>query len=446
MKGYLNKLLLIATLLLSWYLTTMAAEPVQITWLHRVQTAEVEWANEIIALFEKEHPHIKVNLTTTSTGVNYQEKVAVLSAAGTPPDVFTGYADKLGFIIRGFARDITEFVERDRDELQLDAYFPGVLDASIRNGKRYGLPISITTQLLFYNKDMLMTHGLAVLPTDWDETTWTWDRLLEYSQRLTVRTPDGKFSQLAITQANTVSLPDLTWTFGGDWFEPEAYVNGFADRVTLTRPENIAAFKAMVHLYANYAAAGPTKGIPAWPGFPQGRVAMDWVGNWRMGTILEAQGSGTLSFSLAIAPPPLVATRDNTRYTTPLYMSSATKHPEEAWEFIKFAASHESQRLWVEKTRLLPARRTLAQNYIQGLTTVFDMTPNQIQTAIMGSIAHSRLSIEETVFDIPLEINRRTKDWLNPIITGAVPVETGLANLENSLNVYAKELKERMGF
>ena len=58
---------------------------------------------------------------------------------------------------------------------------------------------------------------------------------------------------------------------------------------------------------------------------------------------------------------------------------------------------------------MLPARRTLAQNYIQGLTTVFDMTPNQIQTAIMGSIAHSRLSIEETVFDIPLEINRRTK-------------------------------------
>jgi hypothetical protein len=96
-------------------------------------------------------------------------------------------------------------------------------------------------------------------------------------------------------------------------------------------------------------------------------------------------------------------------------------------------------------TRTMPARRTVAQEYIQGLRDVYAMTLDQIATAITGSIAHSRRSIEEAVFDLPLEINRRTKDWLDPIITGAVPVESGLASLENSLNVHAKELREKLG-
>ena len=67
-------------------------------------------------------------------------------------------------------------------------------------------------------------------------------------------------------------------------------------------------------------------------------------------------------------------------------------------------------------TRLLPARRTASQLYIQSLGDVFDMTAAQVQSVINGSIVHSRRSIEEAVFDLPLEIIRRKAEWIDPIL------------------------------
>ena len=418
------------------------AADVQLTFLHRTHTSEMEWAKTIIERFEATHPNIAVTLVTSPAGTAYQEKVAVMGAGGVAPDVFTGYGDKLGFIVRGFAEDVTQLAHRDSTEIQVNGFFPGVWEAPIYQGRRYGIPLTVTTQQVFYNKDMLSRHGLPLLPANWDDTSWTWDKLLEYGKRLTVHDADGRVSQLAITQATEAILPDVSWMFGGDWFEPEAYETGWVDKVTFTLPENIKAYNALVELYAKYAAAGPAKGIAAWSGFTQENIAMDWIWGWRMGAIQDAKRQGGLDFGLAIGPPPLVNNRANTRWTNPIFMSSATSYPEEAWDFLKFATSHESQELWVEKTRLMPARRTAAQTYISGLHDVFDMPLADIALTVSGAVAHSRRSIEEAVFAVPLEIIRQTSAWLNPILDGRKPVDSTLESFENYLNTYAAELKE----
>ena len=170
---------------------------------------------------------------------------------------------------------------------------------------------------------------------------------------------------------------------------------------------------------------------------------MDWIGGWRMGAIQDTRKGGGMSFSLGIGPPPLVENRANTRWTNPLYMSSSTKAPEAAWEFIKFATSPQSQELWVAKTRLMPARRTASQQYIAGLVDVFDMPMDALASVIGGAVAHSRRSIEEAIFDLPLEINRQTSTWLNPILAGQRPVESTLESFEAYLNAYAQELRKR---
>ena len=213
-----------------------------------IHSAEIEWAKIIIERFEELHPNIEVNLITTSTGTAYQEEIAVLTAAGTPPDVFSGYGDKLGFIVRGFAMDITELAQRDAAELQINTFFPGVWEAPVFNGRFYGVPFTITTQLLFYNKDLLQQNGLPMLPTDWDDTVWYWDRLIEYGRRLTMTDSSGRFTQLAITQATESILPDVCWMFGGDWFEQAAYETGIVERTTFYTPENIKAYQAQVDL------------------------------------------------------------------------------------------------------------------------------------------------------------------------------------------------------
>jgi multiple sugar transport system substrate-binding protein len=443
MKCSRRRITLVAVAVVMTLAMVATAKTTELTFLHRTHTSEVEWAELVIQGFTKANPSIGVKLVTSPAGTAYQEKVAVMSAGGHAPDVFTGYGDKLGFIVRGFAADVTGLAERDRAELQTNGFFPGVWDSPVFQGKRYGVPLTITTQLMFYNQDLLLKHGLPLLPTSWENTTWTWDRLLEYGKRLTVTDTDGRAQQLAITQATEAILPDVCWMFGGDWFAPQAYETGWVDKVTFTRPENIKAYSALVELYASYAAAGPAKGIAAWQGFSQGKIAMDWIGGWRMGAIQDTRRGGGMTFGLAVGPPPLVQNRANTRWTNPLFMSSTTGNPEEAWKFIKFATNQENQELWVEKTRLMPARRTASQLYINGLRDVFDMSTEAIASAIGGSVTHSRRSIEEAIFDLPLEINRRTSTWLNPILAGQRPVESTLESFEASLNAYAQELKMR---
>ena len=147
----------------------------KVTYFHRSTRTELNWAEEVIRRFEMSHPDIEVELWDSGTdgGSAYQEKLTVLRAAGNAPDVFAGYADKLGFIVRGFAADITPLAERDKAELDIDGFFPGVWETPTYQGRQYGIPLAITTQLVFYNVDMLLKHALPRLPADWDDTTWT---------------------------------------------------------------------------------------------------------------------------------------------------------------------------------------------------------------------------------------------------------------------------------
>ena len=94
---------------------------------------------------------------------------------------FLGLADKLGFIVKGFALDITPYVERDRAELQINTFPPGVWESPSFQKRQYGVPLTLTTHLVFYNQSLFLDRGLAFLPTNWDDRSWTWEMFLEYA-------------------------------------------------------------------------------------------------------------------------------------------------------------------------------------------------------------------------------------------------------------------------
>ncbi|HEX6972446.1 MAG TPA: sugar ABC transporter substrate-binding protein [Limnochordia bacterium] len=441
--------MLLGLLALWWGAYTALAGParaaaVHLTYYHRSNTTEVEWTTAVIERFGQLHPEIEVESLPSGTGggPDYAEKLAVLRAAGNAPDVFFGSTDKLGYILRGWTLDLTPYVNRDRAELAIDTFFPGVWETFVHEGRTYGIPLGVTPQLVFYNKDLFARDGLASLPIDWEETSWNWERFVEYGQKLTHIERDGSYSQLALAQATESHLPDVVWMFGGDWFEPEAYRTAHAQRVTLTRPENLQAYEALRDYYASYAAAGPPKGISAWSGFVEGRIAMDWIGAWKMNTYLEAERSGSMNFKWGIAPVPLVRNRANTRWTDPLYISATTPHPEEAWEFVKFATGEEGQALWSAIAAFIPARRTAAGAYVKTVQAASGMGEAEILQSVSGALAHSRRSLEESIADLPLEIARLRGEWIDPMLAGERPIQSTLAAFEQVLNAKLRDLAE----
>lgn len=415
---------------------------VTISYFHRSNVTEVQWAQEMKARFEEQHPDITVELINAGTGggPEFAEKLAMLIAGGSAPDVFFGSTDKLGYILKGWARDLTGLIARDKEELETDTFFPGLWSAFERNGRTYGLPLTVTPQVIFWNKDLVGESGLPPLPTDWDSTEWTWDDFVLTCKKMTVVRNDGTVKQVGVTQATEAHLPDVCWMFGGDWFPSEAYETGIAQRATMTRPENVRAFEALQELYASYAAAGPPKGISTWSGFVEGRAAMDWIGTWKMDNFMDAYRSGSLGFSWGLAPVPLVENRSNTRWTDPLYIFTETKNVEAAWEFVKFATSTEGQTAWAAATGKIPARRTAIGTFVQAVQEASTMSEEEILQGISGAVAHSRTSLEESMFGVKTVLASHRDQWFGPILSGEKSVNVGLKQIEETLNAMLPEI------
>jgi multiple sugar transport system substrate-binding protein len=115
---------------------------------------------QIINLFEAQHPDIKVELVTVADFMNYLTKLQTLLAAGTPPDVISlGNEWFPAFMSKGAFADLTPYAEND-PELDLNDYIPRTLQVLTHDGKLYALPTSFSVDALFYNKDAFDAAGV----------------------------------------------------------------------------------------------------------------------------------------------------------------------------------------------------------------------------------------------------------------------------------------------
>ena len=77
-------------------------------------------------------------------------------------------------------------------------------------GVSYGLP-QLTTfgTLLFYNQPLFDQAGVKYPPVDWDDTSWTFDAMLDAAKRLTKNpgeTVDLEYLRNGKTEKTTVTL------------------------------------------------------------------------------------------------------------------------------------------------------------------------------------------------------------------------------------------------
>lgn len=125
-----------------------------------------------VALFEESHPHIKINLVAWGWDPSvFAEDIA----AGEVPDVMEIAATEGSLVIdNGYVADITDMWEEWKHS---DAFNVQILSSFTRDGRIYGVPVSIYIMGLFYDKTLFEEAGLvdqtgeAVPPTTWNEFT-----------------------------------------------------------------------------------------------------------------------------------------------------------------------------------------------------------------------------------------------------------------------------------
>ncbi|WP_166238978.1 ABC transporter substrate-binding protein [Paenibacillus turpanensis] len=125
--------------------------------------------NEVIKLYEKKNPHVKIQGEFTSYN-GYWEKLAAMVAGNNMPDVLQmNYGEYLTqYAGKDVLADLTPFTESGA--IKTDKISKGLLESGKPNDKLLGIPLGMNALTVIYDEQMLKDAG-AKLP----DSSWTWD-------------------------------------------------------------------------------------------------------------------------------------------------------------------------------------------------------------------------------------------------------------------------------
>src|SRR5215213_1928942 len=151
-----------------------------LTWFMRAAAAELPWEQAAVSAFKEQAPGVTVNLETVSVARDFDPKLTALVAGGTPPDVWTHWGES-GFgdyQAKGLLSDLTALAARDK--VDGSTFLPNTYDAWKVGGKLYGLSFNQRFgTFVYYNKQLFDAAGVPLPATDWEDRSWTWERMTD---------------------------------------------------------------------------------------------------------------------------------------------------------------------------------------------------------------------------------------------------------------------------
>jgi multiple sugar transport system substrate-binding protein len=312
---------------------------------------ELNLYQQLIDKFEAAHPTISVSIDWLPWDT-YLTKLKTGFAAGDPPDVFWLWVnDAEYYASRGTLLDITPYVKKDN--FNLDDFFPTSLNAYKYQDGLYGLPRESSAIVLYYNKDLFDQAGIA-----YPDENLTFDQYLDIAQKLTKKDDKGNITQFGSGGMSDYSeFWTVVWSNGGDVFDETK------TKCVMDSPEAEQAIQWMADLSNKYHVA-PTAGesgtMSAEQLFLSGKIAMFLSGRWSTMTLWNAANAPKWD----IAPVPAISPEKRTTRTSAGAHAIAkdTKHPEEAWELLKYLSSKEAYDFLSASGVIIPAYKPVAES------------------------------------------------------------------------------------
>ena len=306
---------------------------------------EREVAQQIIHDFNASRSDIEVELLDMTAGGSWVEKLAVLFAGGTPPDVVRmEYQRSIGYILDGMVRPLDPFIESD-PTFRLRDFFPVAIQAHTVNGKVYGIPQEAQPFTMFVNTTLLGEHGFAT-----PGLKWTVDDLVSIARKIT----------RDIDQDGVVDI--YGWQFDSSITRFEPFLMAFGTRMLsadgsksmLNSPEVLEAMQFYYEAAVQYGVKGGN--------FAQGTAAFYSLGGpW----MVPGFRKSITGWDWDILPMPGgPGGRGTTLGSDANYISTASENPEAAWEFVKYLTSADGLSMFTREGNIIASRSQVAVNYI----------------------------------------------------------------------------------
>ncbi|MFF1697554.1 ABC transporter substrate-binding protein [Streptomyces sp. NPDC058257] len=324
---------------------------------------------EAVALFEKEHPGIKVQASFAGYEA-YKQKLATQAAGGDAPDVMQlDYRQIDQYASGGILLDLG----KQKKALGTDQIDPGLLATGVVDGTQYAIPQGRGTESVVYDAKQWKKAGVRP-----PRNGWTWDDWADAMRELAKRT--GKPGSVDPGQSEDCFEVWLRGQ-GKALYTKERELGFTADDLTrwwtfadkLRREGAVSAAEQTTQL------DGSVENQP----LARGKAVSDF--NW------DAPSSGFTAIvgeGLTLAPMPSGADGTPGQYFKPsMFMGAAatSEHPRESAEFIDFMINDEKAAKILGASRGIPVNEPIRDDIGPGLKD-FDKTVADYQDSVDGKL------------------------------------------------------------
>lgn len=376
----------------------------------------------LIDEFETTHPGVRIKFVEKNIET-YEDELIDALAAGQGPDIFSIHNDWLP----KHKDKLTAAPETIFGLRELQQNFAGVLETDlVADGQVYGLPLAMDVLALYYNKDLLSSAGIALPPS-------TWQEMVNIVPRLTRQDNLGNFQRSAValgTADNINRAPDILSLLmlqnGTPVFSADGRGAEFDKDVSGPNGEFYSPGARALEFYTQFA--NPAKNTYTWnarssnsiDAFAAGQVAMIFSYSYLAETL-----EGKAPFlNYAVARVPQLGGSD-LRVNFANYwaesVSKQSKHPDAAWQFLKFITSRE----------VLP-------KYYEGAAQVsprLDIIEDQIADPQIGVFAENALSARSFYKPDNDAVENIFVQMINDVALRHVSVEDALRAAAQKINL-----------
>jgi multiple sugar transport system substrate-binding protein len=376
-----------------------------------VATVGAEWARK----FEQANPQIKVKDEYLPFG-QYETKLRMLFAAGTPPDAFWYYFNNtVEFTDNDLVLSIDDLIARDGFAIKDFA------DISVKMfthaGKLYGVPREATSLALAWSK-----KAFDDAKVDPPNESWTMDTFLEAAKKLTVdsRDPTQRRFGVWVPTSGFVETIPWVWSLGGD------LVSADRKAATVTADATVKGFQWVADLINVHKVAPPPGMLAGQDGvqlFLRGQIAMQVIGRWVVAAWRKSMEAlpGT-DFDVVLIPKGPAGRF--TRISAASYaIGKKAKNIEAGWAFIKFMSSREVTEDLLVRTGMAPAYQPVAKS------DVF-LEPGQSPANMKAFVDALAFGRAEPVFARYAELSNLVAAALDLVYTGQQSAAEAMAGIK----------------
>ena len=146
-----------------------SGDQITLKFLHKwPQPENVGYFDEIVAAYMEEHPNITI-VSEAVADEPIKDKLRVMMGSDDRPDVFFSWSGEFArkFIAADAVLDLTDALDAD-DGAWRSTLMEAGLEPFSSDGKNYGIPLRLNGKFFVYNKEIFEQYNLTP-PTTWDE-------------------------------------------------------------------------------------------------------------------------------------------------------------------------------------------------------------------------------------------------------------------------------------